>query len=228
LDDSKPCLIRLDTGEQLSLAGRQIIGRDAACDHVIQDMTISGRHAAITVSADGVMLQDLKSWNGTFIDGRRISGPTMLTDRQRFRLNELELEFRATEPSWAEREFGDHTTRYAPPRSRSRLPLPKDLRLVTTPTLYFAPGLQHLLQLEGAQQRWTIGRGTGVGVRIDDNRISTRHATLIRNGRNWRISELVSMNGTFVNGSKINQAELKSGDQLAFGPVSCVFLLPRG
>ncbi|WP_373462312.1 FtsK/SpoIIIE domain-containing protein [Arthrobacter agilis] len=52
--------------------GSYTIGR-AGCDIVIADPGLSRRHALLTVTVETVLLEDLDSVNGTFLDGRRIS-----------------------------------------------------------------------------------------------------------------------------------------------------------
>ena len=50
-----------------------LVGRDPACDRVINEPVVSSRHARMTRREDGsILVEDLKSANGTFINGRRI------------------------------------------------------------------------------------------------------------------------------------------------------------
>ena len=51
-----------------------LVGRDEQCDIVIGDPSVSRRHARLLVDGSGVMVEDLQSKNGTFVDGVRISG----------------------------------------------------------------------------------------------------------------------------------------------------------
>ncbi|KAE8765009.1 FHA domain-containing protein [Georgenia thermotolerans] len=53
------------------------IGRSPSCDVPVDDPLVSRRHAAIDVGEQAV-LRDLASFNGTFLDGERISGPRVL------------------------------------------------------------------------------------------------------------------------------------------------------
>ncbi|MGY1630941.1 FHA domain-containing protein [Geodermatophilus sp. SYSU D01186] len=60
-------------------AGRRVlvIGRDPGCDVVVaDDPVLSRRHAAVDVPEDGTtaVLRDLGSFNGTYLNGRRIHG----------------------------------------------------------------------------------------------------------------------------------------------------------
>jgi len=56
------------TGPQFS------IGRDANCDLAISDMTVSRVHARLERTADGWLLTDLSSTNGTRVNGWRVRG----------------------------------------------------------------------------------------------------------------------------------------------------------
>ncbi len=68
-------------GDSLSLAlpiGRHIIGRDVTAAIVLASPWVSRHHAAIEVTADGATLEDLGSRNGTFLDGRQVTGPVSI------------------------------------------------------------------------------------------------------------------------------------------------------
>jgi hypothetical protein len=49
-----------------------IVGRDEACDLVIENTQISRRHCLLDVTARGLFVRDLDSTNGTFVNGRVI------------------------------------------------------------------------------------------------------------------------------------------------------------
>lgn len=50
-----------------------VLGRDTSCDLPILDPGVSRRHAEVRVDGDGVLLQDLSSRNGTWINGQRVA-----------------------------------------------------------------------------------------------------------------------------------------------------------
>ncbi len=57
-----------------------ILGRAADCDVVIADRRASRCHAEVCQRDKGFILHDLDSTNGTWLNGRRLSTPTLLRD----------------------------------------------------------------------------------------------------------------------------------------------------
>jgi len=53
-------------------AGKNLIGRSLDNDILLEHPTVSGRHAEITVTDIAVVVEDLESTNGSFMDGQRI------------------------------------------------------------------------------------------------------------------------------------------------------------
>jgi pSer/pThr/pTyr-binding forkhead associated (FHA) protein len=57
-----------------------VFGRDPSCDVTIPNRQVSRRHAKITANSDSTIIEDLKSKNGTHLNGERIMGEAELTD----------------------------------------------------------------------------------------------------------------------------------------------------
>lgn len=63
------------------LAGTTRVGRDPAqCDIAIPELIVSKSHCTLLFREDGVYVEDNKSTNGTYINGRQILEPTRLED----------------------------------------------------------------------------------------------------------------------------------------------------
>ncbi|MEE2857911.1 MAG: sigma 54-interacting transcriptional regulator [Planctomycetota bacterium] len=62
-----------------------------------------------------------------------------------------------------------------------------------------------------------IGRDPSADVFIDDPAASRFHARLLRDDLQWRVQDLESSNGTFLNGDPIRESELAPGDRLGIG-----------
>ena len=66
-------------GAIFPLEGDQlIIGRDAASSVAISDAEVSRKHARLNFQGGKYVIEDLGSTNGTFVNGQRLSGATVL------------------------------------------------------------------------------------------------------------------------------------------------------
>jgi hypothetical protein len=69
------------SGERIALGtGRVVIGRHPACDIVIDASAVSRQHAAITTLGAESVIDDLRSRNGTTVNGRAVTGPQRLEE----------------------------------------------------------------------------------------------------------------------------------------------------
>jgi pSer/pThr/pTyr-binding forkhead associated (FHA) protein len=69
-----------------------------------------------------------------------------------------------------------------------------------------------------------VGRGLAADLRLDESSVSRRHAILVPRPSGARILDDRSSNGTFVNGRRVQQADLRSGDVLVLGRVVLRYL----
>ncbi|MGC4807201.1 FHA domain-containing protein [Micromonospora sp. DT233] len=74
-------------------ASPQVIGRASTADIPVDDPHLSRRHASVGLTVGGVMLLDLGSTNGTWLNDCRLDGPEQLTDGDVIRLGRTELRF---------------------------------------------------------------------------------------------------------------------------------------
>jgi pSer/pThr/pTyr-binding forkhead associated (FHA) protein len=78
------------------------------------------------------------------------------------------------------------------------------------------------IPLEGEAMR--IGRGLAANLRLDETSVSRSHAILVPRADGARILDDRSSNGTFVNGRRVQQAELANGDVIRVGRVLLRYL----
>ena len=71
------------------------IGRDTTNTIVIADPSVSSKHARVVRTPDGFILEDLNSRNGTFVNGERVTGTTLLNDNDVVRFGRVILTFNA-------------------------------------------------------------------------------------------------------------------------------------
>jgi diguanylate cyclase (GGDEF)-like protein len=83
-----------DTGRQITLEeGTHTIGRSAAARLAIDGPGMSRLHAEVTVQGGSVLLRDLGSANGSFVQDQRLTGPRLLNDGDLLRLGSVLLKF---------------------------------------------------------------------------------------------------------------------------------------
>lgn len=89
-------------GKTYPVPGQVTIGRQADCDIAVPSEEISRRHAQVRPTPDGLLVEDLGSANGTFINGKRVQtglmrpGEELRLDTIRFMLVAPGMEMPAT------------------------------------------------------------------------------------------------------------------------------------
>ncbi len=71
----------------------------------------------------------------------------------------------------------------------------------------------------------SIGREPSNLICVNDHSVSRRHCLIRREGESFKLIDLESYNGTFVNAVPVGEQSLSHGDQIAVGIVRFVFLL---
>jgi hypothetical protein len=66
-------------------------------------------------------------------------------------------------------------------------------------------------------ERASIGRRPDSDVFLDDVTVSRDHALMIHRGDGWHLDDCGSLNGTYVNRSRIESARLQEGDEVQIG-----------
>jgi hypothetical protein len=76
-------------GKVFELGKNEIyIGRDVSNDIVVNDSEVSRKHARLVIQAGGLVVEDLGSTNGTFVNGQRLMGPHVLRPGEMIMLGE--------------------------------------------------------------------------------------------------------------------------------------------
>jgi len=72
-------------------------------------------------------------------------------------------------------------------------------------------------------ERMSIGRRPDADVFLDDVTVSRDHALLIRRGEGWHLDDCGSLNGTYVNRTRIESQRLEEGDEVQIGKYKLTF-----
>ena len=160
------------------------------------------------------------SANGTYVNGSKIqnqsirAGDRVTLDQITLRISAIESYSGATEVRQpAPRATQGHrlapNAAIAEPPRREGHPQGPALMGVSSPYK------NKLFHLGGG--KITIGKSSENDIVIIDNSVSALHAQLIEANGAWKLLNLLSENGTFVNEQRIQTATLHNGDQLRFG-----------
>ncbi len=77
-------------------------------------------------------------------------------------------------------------------------------------------GLDEVL-LGRASERRVARRGGQLEIRVPDERVSKRHARLVRDGDGWSLEDLGSRNGTLMGGRAVERVQIDDGDLFEVG-----------
>lgn len=69
----------------------------------------------------------------------------------------------------------------------------------------------------------TAGRHPDADIFLDDVTVSRRHAQFLRDGNHFSVRDLGSLNGTYLNGERIDESALADGDEVQIGKYRLTF-----
>lgn len=195
------------SGRTFDLAGGRAltVGRGGQCDISIDNDTVSSAHARLQLSGQRVVVTDLGSSNGTFVNGSRVTnGQAQLGDVVRFGSAEFRL-------------------------AGAAAPVAAAVGRAATARAWMLSGfdpagraLQFELRPGESQTTWIVGRDRGrVQFVIDDSSVSGAHAQITyvpRQGLSLR--DLGSTNGTKIDNEPLGGRVVSlrdTGQEIAFG-----------
>ncbi|TFD33473.1 FHA domain-containing protein [Cryobacterium cryoconiti] len=73
----------------------------------------------------------------------------------------------------------------------------------------------------------TVGRHPNADIFLDDVTVSRRHAEFLRSGTTFEVKDLVSLNGTYFDGVRIDKALLHDGAEVQVGKFRLTFYASR-
>lgn len=71
--------------------------------------------------------------------------------------------------------------------------------------------------------RTVAGRSTQADIFLDDVTVSRKHAEFVREGTQFVVRDIGSLNGTYVNRQRIDDATLRAGDEVQIGKYRMTF-----
>jgi pSer/pThr/pTyr-binding forkhead associated (FHA) protein len=208
-------------GEIAITAQPAAIGRGVQCALQINGMGVSRVHATVYLHQQGVVIQDEQSANGVMVDGRLITGPTLIDDSNVVQISSFLLQVVggsqpipvAVPDDAFEAEDFDTRLEVHEGAAEALATAAKNIVLVGRGGPYDST----IMRLD--QLLSTVGRDQENQIVLEDPSVSRRHAQLRVSvaGDKVTVLDLRSSNGTFVNGDRIKRAEASVGDVIRFG-----------
>ncbi len=175
-----------------------VLGRRESSDIRIQDTLVSGRHARLERQGNTYRIVDTGSTNGLTYEGQRVSQHVLSDGDVLYIGQQIALQYRAF-------------VGFVPGVVKKRAEAPK--------TEYLD---MQALPKEG--RRITIGRHSSNVLRLDHPRVSRYHAVIEQYGARFRMRDLNSDNGTFVNGKRVEKdVWIKKGDEIRIASFRLIF-----
>jgi ABC-type multidrug transport system ATPase subunit/pSer/pThr/pTyr-binding forkhead associated (FHA) protein len=181
-----------------------IIGRSTEADLVLSHPEVSRRHCRIVAQEGVFLIEDLGSQRGTVVNGSAITGQSQLTPGDQITLGPVVI------------GFGKGPAGQAPPAGE----VPVGEALGAPGTVVYSKQAVDRIPLT---KRLVFGRSQEVDVQLNDPMVSRRHAVVEESADGFRVLDLYSRAGSFVNGRRFDEHQLIIGDQLQLGPFCFVF-----
>lgn len=186
--------------KRVTLSKRAVtLGRSTTSDVIVPDSQVSRRHLRLLLDDKGCLLVDLKSANGTFVNGQRVHEAPLGAD------DVVTL--------------GGCTLRYnpsAPPADDplDRKHLPMHLSDTDTPRLAIhSQGKTWEIPL--TDEAMLIGRDDRAAIHIPDKHLDKQHARVERRGGDFYVSDLGSKEGTWIGLERIEgRRKLRDGEMI--------------
>jgi ABC-type multidrug transport system ATPase subunit len=210
------------------------LGRDPEAEVVIDAAAavVSRRHAEIKKTGDQFFISDLKSFNGTLVDGKRITETVALFDGDEIQLGAGGPLLRLTDPAHpasAKKSAGvPSASQAAIPSAFGQIAAIASRQTIvstgsgslqsTTPPGSAQPQLLARLSFDTRPQL-SVGRAADNDLRLDGLQISNHHARFARTNGSVTVEDAGSTNGVYVNGERISgRRPVQLADIIQIGP----------
>lgn len=188
------------------------IGRAPECSVHLDEPGCSRRHCQVLKIASGYEIVDLKSRNGTKVNGVK-RNRHVLSDGDVIEIGDTRLTYR-------EREGAEEEVILEDVGHESQVATEGDCYLV------YADGDRKGDRIPLAAGRVTFGRKDSNTVTLKDAMASSYHCEITKEGGGYVLRDLGSTNGTVVNGEPVSETTLGHGARVRIGRTRFVFVDP--
>ncbi len=206
------------------------IGRQDSSTIQLRSKGVSREHAKILSEGENSFIVDLKSGNGTFLNGMRLNPDekNLLRPGDLITIDTYDIRFHTggvDHASIVQEEITDSDILEVKLLKKVLTALDKE----TVPSLEVLNGSAEgkKLFLTDEMAEFVIGRDPDCSFPINEYVISRRHAQIIKRWGGIAIRDLESKNGSFVNNRRVVEEYLHDGDRIALGTIVCLFRNPQ-
>jgi len=185
---------------QLINTAELTFGRATDSNIVVKDQRASRNHCVILSNPEGYLVMDKESANGTFVNGEKVVKSRKLNDGDKLLVGDTEFRFELIAPEL-----------------EATIAIQLSYRLV-----WDNEGQK--IAREIGKEGLTFGRNSDNDIVLKDLSVSRAHCKIIQEAGEFKIIDLESTNGTFVNGHKIAGPQVLSNeDKLLVGHIEFIY-----
>ena len=204
----------------------------------LTEQNVSRKHARLTLHNSQLQIEDLRSYNGTSLNGSVLSGVATLKDGDVIMIGDYRLGIQEERPSQAAQPSDVPAVPAAAPPVEQVMDGQPTIPISTLAlqTAFSEPPARLVVAgriLSGGEYildrvAHVIGRTPENDIVLNHKSISRHHAKITREGNRYVILDLESANGVRVGGTEQDRVELQSGDVVELGEVRLRFLTGDG
>jgi pSer/pThr/pTyr-binding forkhead associated (FHA) protein len=197
------------------------IGRKEGNTIRLIEQNISRFHARLVKSPTGYFIEDKGSYNGTKVNGDRITGRRFLKENDQIALGDYRIFLKIDKEKEAKAQAQSQAQ---PEKSAPAQEAPKPANNRPRLCLISGPLAGKMFQLQ--QDEILLGRTDENDIILTHPSISRNHAKISVQNGTYHIVDLGSANGVRVNGEEFGKSSLKPGDKVDLGHVRLRFIAP--
>ena len=227
--------------QELSFDEERItIGRTADNAVRISDALSSRHHCQISRAGDGFQVEDLKSRNGTKLNGQPLTEPTVLQPGDRIEVGDSYVHFAERQEAGARGASAKRkpvTRRQSSSGPASSGPAsgpghqgPGDpIKTSDAACLRVGAGPEAGKTVKLTSLPFVVGRKKGASLALQDEDVSNEHCMIVEDQGLLHLVDLGSTNGTFLDGERLRgRAPLRRGSTIRLGKTLTLELVVAG
>jgi ABC-type multidrug transport system ATPase subunit/pSer/pThr/pTyr-binding forkhead associated (FHA) protein len=208
------------------------LGREPSCDIVFESdaVMVSRKHAEITNQNGTYLLTDNTSFNGTLVNGQRISTQTPIYHNDEIQLGVGGPIVKFNSPSRIAPKGASLAGQRAVAAGNIAPALESMENLGSKTMVANLGNISQKVSLDdtsqptllmsltfGNKQELSIGRAEENDIVLDGLQISNRHARLVQSNSGIAIEDFNSTNGVYINGARVSRQGIFPGDHVQIG-----------